>query len=115
MTYRLGGVEVYPPATGAWRPRRPLGISGEGRPVYAGPYEFEIRYDFISIEEFDKIHDVWKTVQSTGTLVAELPDILQSLYAFREFSGCHMEEPQVSRYFEEYYSDVLILVRNINP
>lgn len=114
-TYALNDVAIYPPANGQWRPRHILGISGEGRPITTGPFEFEIRYEFLSVPDFDAIHDIWSALQATGTLVAELPDILASTYSFRQFSGCYMEEPSVGQYFEQYYSEVLIRVKNINP
>jgi hypothetical protein len=114
MTYKLNGVTIYSPESGAWRARKILGTSGEGRPLLTGPYSFEIKYSFLDISEFDKIRDVWAACSATGTLVAELPDVLANTYQFREFSGCYMQEPTVSQYFEQYVTQVLVVITNIN-
>ncbi len=114
MTYKLNGVTIASPETGQWRPRKQLGVSGEGRPIVTGPYVFEIHYGLMAPSDYDAIHDVWLAASATGTIVAELPDILANSYAFREFSGCYMEEPTVGRYYQEYVGDVLVVVTNIN-
>jgi hypothetical protein len=111
--YKINGIEVADPMSGEWVPNRPLDTSGEGRPVYSPLREFRIRWNLMSIADLDELRDEWEKDQATGTVTVDLPDLKQSSYAFRTFSGCHLEEPQAGQYFEQYASDIVLVVTSI--
>jgi len=113
MTYKIGGIEILQPTSGQWIPRRPIDVTGEGRTIYAGVYEFELRWALMPMDKFNEIYDAYQEVAATGTLVVELPDFTQSSYAFREFSGVFVEEPRVGAYFQEHVSNVVLRITNI--
>lgn len=108
--YKINGVEVQDPTTGEWVIQRELGKSGSGRSVVPPLREFKLQWNFMSIADFDEVRDEWRKDQITGSVTADLPDLLANSYTFRTFSGCHLEEPRVAEYFQEYVSDVVLVV-----
>jgi len=113
MTYILNGVTILQPTTGRWMPRRPDDTSGEGRLIYPAIYQFQLRWQLMSIADYYAICNEWEK-SVTGTTVVELPDPEAAVYQFREFSGCHLQQPLVGAYFQEHVTDVVLVVTNIN-
>jgi hypothetical protein len=111
--YKINGISIADPTSGTWVPNRPLDYSGEGRPVYPPLRDFKIQWNLMAIADLDVIRDEWQKDQATGTVTVDLPDIKQNSYLFRTFSGCHLEEPQASQYFEQYATEVILVVTAI--
>lgn len=98
---------------GRWTPRRPDDVSGEGRPIYPAIHQFQYRWQLMSMADLYTIRNEWQK-GVTGTTVLELPDLDAATYVFREFSGCHLQEPTIGAYFQEHVTDVVLVATNIN-
>lgn len=114
--YKIDGSAIFTPASGRWVPRRPVDVQGDNRPIYSGVRAFEIKWKLVSNEDWADLQVFFNQVAATGTHVVELPGFptaLQQSYAFREYSGVTMAEPQVGPYFETYPSNVTLIIGNI--
>lgn len=113
MPYKINGTQLtLQPETGAWVGRQDFGLDGGGHPVYPRNRQFELRWGFMSASEFKEIRDFYQAV-TTGTVVVTLPQFGAATYTFYDYSGCTLREPEVGTYFEEYVSEVRLLVMNI--
>lgn len=111
--YKLNGIDILTPTTMQWMPRRPLEFSGEGRTIYPGVYQARLQWRLMSVSDFDTIRDQWRAASATGTSVVNLPNIEASSFGFTEYSGTHIQEPQMSGYFEEFVQNVVLVITNI--
>ena len=115
-SYKVNGVAfTIQPTTGRWLSREALGIDGNGHPVYPGVREFEIRWGLVSPSEYFQIQNFYGSVSNTGTVAVTLPMYGADTWRFGNYSGCSLNEPEPSEFFNEYYTDVVMLVTNINP
>lgn len=113
-TYAVDNVEFQmQPTTGRWLDRNNLGFSGEGRPMYPAPREFEIRWNFMTMAEFNQIQTAFNAVRSSGTAVMDLPKYAATPYQFYSYSGTLLQEPTAGEFFIEHVSDVVLIVSNI--
>jgi len=114
MTYKINGTEIpTQPTTGKWLPRNSQGIDGNGRNVYSGVREFELRWQLIDPETSYQLQVWFETVLTTGTVVVDLPYYLSGTNYFVSYSGCVLQEPQFGTYFTGYLQDALLLVSKI--
>lgn len=111
--YKLNSIEIADPTSGEWAVPRSLGYTGSGRVVYPPLREFRLQWNLMSIADLDEIRDEWRKDQVTGSVTADLPDLAASSYVFRTFSGCHLQEPEIGEYFQEYVMDVVLVVTAI--
>ena len=111
-TYAINGVQLYP-TSGKWVKREDIGIDGAGHPVYPAVRVFELKWDYLTPAEFAALQALYSAVATTGTCVARLPRYAAAVYEYHNYSGCVLHEPEVGEFFEEHYSDVLLLVANI--
>lgn len=111
MTYKINGTTLtLQPETGRWSKRDEIGVDGNGHAVYPAFREFEMHWGFLSASEFQEIQDFYNSIGNTGTAVVSLPQYGASSYTFYDYSGCVLREPEVGVFFEEYVSDVRLLV-----
>lgn len=114
MTYAVNGTTITTqPETGKWSERDELGRDGNGRPIYVGPREFEMKWGLLSMSEWLQLQTFFSSVGATGTAVVALPQYGASSYQFYSYSGCILSEPTVGVYFEEHVSDVRLIVNKI--
>ena len=114
MTYIINGTTLaLQPTSGAWKDRDSLGVDGNGHSVYSAAREFEMRWGFMSMSEFKEIHDLYNAIGNTGTAVVSLPTYAGASWGFTEYSGTVLREPEAGQYFEQYVSDVTLLVVKI--
>ena len=90
-----------------------LGTTGAGHTIYGAVRVFQLFWGLMSASEFDDVRDWYKMVSVTGTLVASLPDLDDSSYAFKGYTGCTLREPEAGQYFTEHVTDVTMMVQNI--
>lgn len=115
MPYAINGTSLTAqPESGEWKDRESIGIDGNGRPIYPGPREFEMKWGLISISDWQQLRTFFQAVGATGTVVASLPQYGASSWTFYSYSGCVLKEPQVGQYFEEYITDARLIVSKIN-
>lgn len=113
MPYQINGTDLtLQPEMGAWVNRQGYGKDGSGHEVYPRNRQFELRWGFISIADFQQLRNFYEAV-TTGTVVVSLPQFGAASYSFYSYSGCVLREPEVGAYFEEYLSDVRLIVTNI--
>jgi len=115
MTYKINGSAItLQPAEGQWKDRESIGVDGNGHAVYSGKREYEMRWGFMLASEFNQLVTFFNTVGNTGTAVVSLPQYGASSYAFYDYTGCVLREPESGDFFEQYVSDVRLLVVKIN-
>lgn len=114
MAYKINGTDItIQPETGHWVDRESIGRDGNGRNVYVAPREFELKWGLISISEWSQLRTFFGSVGATGTAVVTLPKYSSSSYAYYDYSGCILNEPTVGEYFEEFVSDVRLVVSRV--
>ena len=115
MTYKIDGTELnLQPTSGRWIENTSYGIDGRGHPVYSSLREFEISWDLIDIDDLDQIYSFYETCVLSGGSVVELPKYSYSSYSFYAYTGCVLYEPTVEQYFQEYVTNVRLLIAHIN-
>lgn len=114
MTYKINGTSLtLQPTEGKWVDRETIGTDGNGRPVYAAPREFEMKFNLSSSSDWSQMRNFFLAVGSTGTVTVDLPEYGASTYQFRTYSGCILSEPTTGPYFEEHIQDFKLLVSRI--
>jgi len=114
--WKINGRSILEPTAGFWKPRRVLDVDGNNRAIYPPVREFEMRWQLESQEDWGAVQVLFDAVESTGTSVVQIPEFptaTGSPYAFREYSGVMISEPEVGPYFETYPTQVVLLLRNI--
>ena len=114
MTYKINGVELtLQPTSGRWLPKSPVGITGDGHPIYPAVREYELRWGLASPSEVDQVRDYFSLSVLTGTLVVDLPQLSAATYTFTSYSGCTAYEPEQNVYYTEYVTDIVMMIGNI--
>ena len=114
MLYKVDGTEIIPqPTSGQWLNRSPIGNDGNGRPIYPAVREFELQWQLISAADLNSLKTYFDAVGATGTAVVTLPTFQGATYTFFDYSGCVLREPQISEYFNEYTTGVILMVTKI--
>ena len=104
----------FQPTTHNWVPRDPIGIDGNGHAVYPAVREYEITWDFLSAAEFNTLYGYFLATGATGTIVSMLPKYPPiPSYGFYAYSGTVLREPTFKDFFENYYTDVKLLIVKI--
>lgn len=113
MPYQINGTDLtLQPEEGAWDNRKEYGVDGGGHKIYPRTRSFQLRWGWMSASEFAQIKNFYLAAQ-TGTITASLPQYGGSSYAHTTYSGCVLEEPQIGKYWEEYVSNVSLIISNI--
>ena len=113
--YKLNGTEVCPTEF-QWLPRSVLGIQGDGRPIYQGTRSAQLTWEMTTYEEWAEAQVAYNAVQSTGTIVAQIPAFptgVSSALIFTEYSGVIISEPEVGALFADNPSSLVLVVSNI--
>src|SRR5690349_4879054 len=111
--YKFNVTGTFPdPTEAGWIDRNEKGVSGDGHSIYPLARKFELRWNLLSMEEFQTIVGFYNLVQSTGSFIADLPRYAQP-WAFTSYTGCVMKEPSTGKFFETYVQDVSLLIVNI--
>ena len=113
MTFKINGTTIAQPEQEGWLSRDILGIDGNGKPIYPAIRDFEFRWGLMSLSDFCELQTLYNTQGTTGTVVVELPYFCTGSWTFQPYSGTIMREPQPGRFFEEYYTDVYLLITGI--
>ena len=115
MTYKINGSTItLQPTQGSWDKRESIGIDGNGHAVYSALREFEMRWGFMSMSEFQEMQNFYDSIGNTGTAVVSLPQYGASSWTFYDYTGCVLREPEVGEYFKQYVSDVRLLVVKVS-
>jgi hypothetical protein len=101
------------PTTHGWVHKEPIGIDGNGIAIYPNFGSYEMRWDFLSTDQFDQIYDYFNNQGTTGSVVAALPKWHTSPYQFYSYSGSVLREPEYKDWFQNYYTDTKLLIVRI--
>jgi hypothetical protein len=114
MPYKINGTDLtLQPESGQWVTREKYGVDGSGHSVVPRLRKFELSWGFVSMSEYQQIENFYSTVSVTGTAVVTLPQWNASAYQFYDYSGCVIQPPEQGVFFEEYVSNVRLIISNI--
>ena len=114
MPYRLDGVDLdLPPLDGHWVEQTALGTDGNNRILYPPTRMFQMVWTMMSPSQFNQIFDQWETLASTGTIVVDLPELGVDPFVFTSYTGAFVEQPTMGEYFQGFYKQVTMLIRNV--
>lgn len=113
-TFAFNGTELLlQPTTHKWVDKEPLGVTGEARTVYPGVREYELHWDLVSMEDFSQLVSFFGGIQTSGSVVADLPKYATSPYQFYSYSGCQLREPTIGEFYISYVKDVSLLIMKV--
>lgn len=114
MPYRMNGTDLdLPPLDGHWVEQEVLGIDGNNRPIYPPTRMFMMVWTMMSPTQFNQIFAEWQSLASTGTIVVDLPELGVDPFVFRSYTGTIVDQPVMGEYFQGYYKQVSMLIRNV--
>lgn len=101
------------PTEGNWVNQRELGRSGAGLQIVSPVFGYELKWGLMDKSEFHQLMHIYNS--TSGSFVpCSLPDYDSDSYEFYSYTGCVVNKPQVSRYFNEHVTGVSLLITNIN-
>ncbi len=114
MSYKVNGTTLLlQPTKGRWVEREKIGIDGAGHPVYPAVREFQLEWGAVDVVSFNQLYAFFSALSNTGTCVVDLPKWANSSWVFYSYTGCTLEEPMFSEFFEENYLDVTMTILGI--
>ena len=112
--YKINGIELnLQPTTGKWVTRSRLGMTGAGHPVYPATRSFEMTWQLVSRSDANELQAMYEQLSTTGTVVVELPKYRSATWEYEAYTGCTLGEPESSEYFNEYETDITMLVYGV--
>lgn len=112
--FKIAGVAIsHQPTSHKWVERREMGLTGDGHAVYPSIREYELAWDFLSPSEFNELYTHYLSIGVTGSVAVELPQHASATYQFYAYSGCILREPSYQDFFDNYYTNVKLLVVRI--
>lgn len=113
-TFALNGsVLSHQPTTHGWDDRDSLGIDGNGNSIYVSPRQYKLNWDFLDTEEFNEIYAYFLAQGVTGSITSRLPKWRTTPYTFFDYSGTILREPTYENWFENYYTNVRLIITRI--
>lgn len=113
MGYKFNGVELRTyPTESQWQKRKVLATDGNGQPIYDPARSCELKWDLISVNDFDQLNSAYRGQGISGTVV-DLPKWSGNSWQYQSYTGCVINEPEVGAYFETYVSKVVLLVSKV--
>jgi len=115
MNYKINGqaLPIEPSVPGTWS-RRSLGLDGNNRVIYEPTYSLVLSWDLLTYAEFKTLYDYWNAISATGTVSVTLPPrSAASFTPFVTYTGCVIDEPTSGDFFNGYYTNVKLMIRNI--
>lgn len=114
MAIKINGTELsLPPTSHGWIPKVLLGTGGAGHGFHAAVQEYELSWELVPTADLNQIVGFFNNIGTTGTAVVELPQYGAATYTFYPYSGCIINNPEVSPYFEQHTTSVRLVISNI--
>jgi hypothetical protein len=112
--FKINGVSLtLQPSDHQWLKRSNYGMDGGGHPIYPAMAQYQLSWDLMSPAEFFELVNNYNLYGVTGSAVVSLPQWGISTYTFYAYSGCIIDEPEHSGFFENYYTSVKLLISSI--
>lgn len=112
-TFAFNGVTGSQPTTHGWVHKEMIGVDGNGVAIYPRFSSYEMMWDFLSTDEFNQIYSAYSVQGTTGSTVSSLPKWNTSPYQFYAYSGTILREPEYKDWFQNFYTDVRLLIVRI--
>ncbi len=113
-SFGVNGINfVLQPSESGWSGRENLGIDGTAHPVYAAYREYNLSWGLAHPADVKQLIDAYNQMGNTGTLSFDLPQWGAAGYLFQSYSGCTMQEPEIGSYFNEYITDVKVVILKV--
>ena len=114
MAIVINGTELsLQPSYHGWVSKTVLGTGGAGHPFHAAVQEYELNWELVPASDLNEIINLFNAIGTTGTAVVELPEYGGLSYTYKEYSGCIVNSPEISPYFEEHTTNVRLMITNI--
>lgn len=97
-----------------WIERESIGVDGNGVSVLVAPRQYQMKWDFLDTDAFQDINNQYIAQGITGSVVVTLPTWVGNPYQFTNYSGCIIRELAFDNYFQNWYSNVRLLIVRIN-
>jgi len=116
QNYRINGHPIFEPTAGRWLDRDAVDVQGDSRVIYSEFRSFQLEWSLVEYEDWGAMQVLFNAVESTGTSVVRIPafpTVTGTAYAFREYSGVLIDEPQVDAFFETHPTRMVLMIRHI--
>jgi len=112
--FKINGVALtLQPSDHNWIKRTQYGVDGGGHPILPAMGQYQLAWELMSPAEFDELVNAYNAHGVTGTVAVELPQWGNPSGTFYAYSGCIINEPEHSGFFENYYVAARLLITNI--
>lgn len=112
--FQINGNSIPNPTESKWVLPEVRGIDGFGYKRFDPFYSYELRWDFLTQEEF--YSGVWRIYQGhflSGGARVQLPSYDNPTYGFETYSGTIMDRPEIGNYYQNHVRDVKLTIRKI--
>ena len=114
MAIKINGTTLnLQPTSHGWIPKSQLGVGGAGHPFYSAVQEYELNWELVPASDANEIIGLINSIGVTGTAVCELPQYGAATYTNCAYSGCILNNLDVSNYFEEHTTSCRLVISNI--
>lgn len=112
---KINGTSIpIQPSDHRWVDRDQIGTDGNGRAIYTLYREYEIKWDLLSMSEWNDLNNYFLSIGQTGTVNVDLPKYPPSaIYQFQTYSGTILREITYSGYYENYIKDAKMLIARV--
>ena len=112
--FEINGNDLPNPTEFKWILPEVRGIDGFGNKRFDPYYSMEIRWDYLTQEEFySGINRVYLGHFNSGSATSRLPEYYGATYGFKNYSGTIIDRPEVSNYVQNFVKDVKLIIRKI--
>lgn len=108
-----GSVFSQQPSEHGWDVREEIGIDGNGIAIYPAVRQYNMKWDLIDTDVWNEMYAFFLAQNVTGTVVATLPKFNTTPYQFYNYSGCVIRELTYENWFQNYYTNVKLLIVRI--
>jgi hypothetical protein len=114
MPFKVNGTTLTTqPSTHHWVERQQLGTGGAGHAIYPAVREYVLEWNLIDADSYNQLQGFYNAIGMTGTAVVSLPKYTTGTYAYFDYTGCVLYEPNFQGFFEEHYEGVKMLIIGI--
>ena len=112
--FKINGVLLsLQPSDHNWIKRTQYGIDGGGHSVLPAMGQYQLSWELMSPADFYELVNAYNSHGVTGTAVVDLPQWGNPSGTFYPYSGCVIDEPEHSGFFENYYVGAKLLITSI--
>lgn len=112
--FKINGHEIPYPTTHRWIQPAIRGEDGYGNVRHESFWSYEIKWDFLTQEEFySGVLRIFMGHYTSGAAVAELPAHDLYGYQFQGYSGTVLDYPMTGEFYQNAVKDVTLTIKKI--